>query len=29
MYLMAVLLAVGLVSNALMKPVARSHYMKE
>ena len=29
MYLMAVLLAVGLVSNALMKPVAKSHYLKE
>ena len=29
MYLMAVLLAVGLVSNALMKPVAKSHYLQE
>lgn len=29
MYLMAALLAVGLVSNAFMKPVAKSHYMKE
>ncbi len=29
MYLMAVLLAIGLVSNALMKPVAKSHYLKE
>ena len=29
MYLMAVLLAIGLVSNALMKPVAHKHYMKE
>jgi MFS family permease len=29
MYLMAALLAVGLVSNALMKPVAKSHYLRE
>ena len=29
LYLMAVLLAVGLVSNALMKPVAKSHYLQE
>jgi hypothetical protein len=29
MYLMAALLAVGLVSNALMKPVAKSHYLKD
>jgi len=29
MYLMAALLAVGLVSNALMKPVAKSHYLQE
>jgi len=29
MYLMAVLLAVGLVSNALMKPVAEKHYLQE
>jgi MFS family permease len=29
MYLMAVLLAVGLVANALMKPVRESHYMKQ
>ncbi|HTQ99444.1 MAG TPA: OFA family MFS transporter [Candidatus Acidoferrum sp.] len=29
MYLMAVLLAIGLVSNALMKPVAKSHYLKD
>ncbi len=29
MYLMAVLLAIGLVSNALMKPVEKSHYMKD
>ncbi|MES2603987.1 MAG: OFA family MFS transporter [Pseudomonadota bacterium] len=29
MYLMAALLAIGLVSNALMKPVAKTHYMKE
>ncbi|MDR2212279.1 MAG: OFA family MFS transporter [Pseudomonadales bacterium] len=29
MYLMAVLLAVGLVSNALMRPVAQKHYLKE
>jgi MFS family permease len=28
MYLMAVLLAVGLVCNALMKPVKESHYMQ-
>jgi MFS family permease len=29
MYLMAVLLAIGLVSNALMKPVNPKHHMKE
>ncbi len=29
MYLMAVLLAIGLISNALMKPVAKSHYLKD
>lgn len=29
MYLMAALLAIGLVSNALMKPVAHKHHMKE
>src|SRR5690606_39099916 len=29
MYLMALLLAIGLVSNALMKPVARKHHMQE
>jgi len=29
MYLMAVLLAIGLVSNALMKPVAEKHYLQE
>jgi MFS family permease len=29
MYLMAVLLAVGLVANALMKPVRETHYMKQ
>jgi hypothetical protein len=29
MYLMAALLAVGLVSNTLMKPVDRKHHMKE
>ena len=29
MYLMAVLLAIGLVSNAFMKPVDKTHYLKE
>jgi MFS family permease len=29
MYLMAVLLAVGLVCNALMRPVAEKHYLKQ
>jgi len=29
MYLMAALLAVGLISNALMRPVAEKHYLKE
>ena len=29
MYLMAVMLAVGLVSNYLMKPVNEKHYLKE
>jgi MFS family permease len=29
MYLMAALLAIGLISNALMKPVAKSHYLKD
>lgn len=29
MYLMAVLLAIGLISNALMKPVAKAHYLKD
>jgi MFS family permease len=29
MYLMAVLLAIGLVSNALMRPVDHKHHMKE
>jgi hypothetical protein len=29
MYLMALLLAVGLISNALMKPVDHKHHMKE
>jgi MFS family permease len=29
MYLMAVLLVIGLLSNALMKPVTKEHYLKE
>jgi hypothetical protein len=29
MYLMAVLLAIGLVCNAMMKPVDHRHHMKE